>query len=93
MLGTETTGTLNDLPMPEDGKGEIAVMDGTGDTKVMWDPTNPDEVENARRTFNDLKKKGFDAFKVGEKGAAGDRIDEFDSTAGRIIMMPRKVAG
>jgi hypothetical protein len=95
MLATNgpTPDTLNDEPMPEGGKGEIAVMDGSGDTKIMWDPANADEVENARENFDRLKAKGFDAFKVADKGEPGERLDKFDPKAGRIIMMPRKVAG
>lgn len=85
--------TLNDEPLRDDGKNEIAVMDGTGDTKVIWDPNNQDETDNAKSTFDNLKKKGFDAFKVVGKGEPGERMDEFDPKAGRIIMMPRKVAG
>lgn len=27
--------------------GEMATLDKTGDTKIMWDKDNPDEVENA----------------------------------------------
>tara|TARA_R100001530_G_scaffold1886_1_gene3253 strand:- start:27114 stop:27344 length:231 start_codon:yes stop_codon:yes gene_type:complete len=36
-------------------KCEMAIMNGSGDTKLIWDSENDDEVKNARRTFNDFK--------------------------------------
>ena len=37
--------------------GEMAVMDQTGDTKVLWSRDNEDEVENARQQFAAFKRK------------------------------------
>lgn len=67
----------------------MEIMDHQGDTKILWDKNNPDEVENARRTFDDLKKKGFIAYSVsGGDGAKGEIIREFDPEAERLIMAP-----
>jgi len=69
--------------------GELAVMGRQGDTKIIWDSDKPDEVENARRTFNDLRKKGYLAFSVkGKDGAKGEQISEFDPEAERLILAP-----
>lgn len=69
--------------------GEMAVLDHTGDTKVIWDAERPDEVAVARDTFNNLKKKGYLAYTVeGKDGAKGKVISEFDPTAERLIMAP-----
>lgn len=66
--------------------GTIHTLDRDGDTRVMWDSDNPDEVENARRTFRDLKGKGYLAYRAtGEKGTQGEQIREFDPGAERII--------
>jgi hypothetical protein len=74
--------------------GEIAVMDHTGDTKVIWSRDNADEVEAAREQFKRLKKKGFAAFKVvGKSGEKGEQIDEFDPNAERIILVPPMAGG
>jgi hypothetical protein len=74
--------------------GEIAIMDGTGDTKVIWSRDNADEVEMARKQFNEFKKKKFAAFSVvGKDGAKGTQIDEFDPNAERIIFVPPMVGG
>ena len=85
---------LCDAPLAE-GMGEVAVMDPSGDTKVIFDPNNADEVENARKTFEDLKAKGFSAFKVvGAKGEKSDeQLFEFDPTAGRMILIPALQGG
>jgi hypothetical protein len=75
-------------------RGEMSVMGKEGDTKVIWNADNADEVENARRTFNDLRRKGFTAFSVkGDKGEKDRVITEFDAGAERIIMVPRVAGG
>jgi hypothetical protein len=72
---------------------ELAVMDRTGDTKLIYDPGNADEVDAARTTFRNLKKKGFIAYKVSGNGDKGEILTEFDATAGKIIMAPPMVGG
>lgn len=73
--------------------GQMAVMDGTGDTKVVWDPTKQDEVDAAKATFNSLRKKKYKAFAVLKDGEPGHEISEFDPTAGKIIMVPPMAGG
>lgn len=74
--------------------GIMNVMDGTGDTKKMWNPDNADEVADARRSFDDLRAKGYSAFKVtAADGSAGEEIRTFDPTLGKLIMVPRRVGG
>jgi hypothetical protein len=69
------------------------VMDRSGDTKIIWDPDNEDEVANARRTFDDLRKKGYVAYNVAPRGAKGEVIREFDPAAEKLIMAPPMVGG
>ena len=59
-----------------------------GDAKLIWSRSNADEVESVRRTFDDLKKKGFAAFSVDSKGEKGKQIFNFDSEAEKLIMVP-----
>lgn len=60
-----------------------------GDVKKIWDPENEDEVEDARRSFNDLKAKGYAAFEVGITGKKTTRqIREFDPDVGKMILAP-----
>lgn len=68
---------------------EIATMDGTGDTKRIWDKNNPDEVEDARASFDRLRAKGYLAFHVtGKDGERGEQMTKFDPNAERMILVP-----
>ena len=69
-------------------KCEMAIIDHTGDTKLIWDPDNNAEVEAAREMFNSLRKKGHVAYKVDRKGDKGEIITEFDKDAEKIILAP-----
>jgi hypothetical protein len=86
----QTVETLADVPK---GCSVMEVMDHTGDTKKIWDPTKPVEVEDARRSFEELRKKGYAAFSVSEDGTAGEQLTEFDPNAGRVIMRPPMAGG
>lgn len=80
-----------DLPK---GKHVMCCMDHTGDTKIMWSKDNEDEVANARRSFEDFKKKGYTAFRVaGKKGEPGEQMREFDPDAERIIFAKPMAGG
>ena len=69
------------------GDHEMAKMGLDGDTKTIWDKSNPDEVANARNTFNDLKAKGYRAYHcVGKGGTQGEPMNEFDPDIERMIM-------
>lgn len=77
-----------------DGKHWMAIMDETGDTKILWSKDNEDEVSNARRTFSDMKKKGYTAFRVtGKDGVAGEQMPDFDPDAERIIFTKPQAGG
>jgi hypothetical protein len=76
------------------GGSELAILGEEGDTKIVWNKDNEHEVENARRSFNDLRKKGFMTYSVeGKKGEKKEQIHEFDPDAERIIMSPPLVGG
>lgn len=61
------------------------VPDQTGDTKIMWDSANDPEVANARRTFDELRSKGYLVYKTDKKGEKAERMTVFDPTAERLI--------
>lgn len=85
-----TVEALADVPK---GHPVMEIMDHTGDTKKTWDPTKPVEVEDARRSFEELRKKGYAAYKVNEDGTSGEQIREFDPQAGRVILRPPMAGG
>ena len=73
--------------------GEFRIMGKEGDVKKIWNPDNKDETEDAHRSFNELTKKGYLAFKVKKDGEKGQKITKFDPDAGTIIMTPPIVGG
>jgi hypothetical protein len=70
------------------------VMGKEGDTKSIWDPNNPDEVEAARKQFDFLVgEKRYAAFAVDKDGNKGAQIRTFDPKASRIIFVPAMQGG
>ena len=73
--------------------GEMAIMDRSGDTKIIWDSENDDEVEHARSTFNDFKKKNYIAYSVGKGGKKDTVLHKFDAGIEKMILVPPVVGG
>lgn len=73
--------------------GEMRVMGKSGDTRLMWDPAIKEEVDAAKRMFDDLRKKGFLAFHVAKKGDKGEQITTFDPKATKLIMAAQMQGG
>jgi hypothetical protein len=74
--------------------GQLAVMGQRGDTKIFWDPAQEAEVENARRTFEDLvTRKRYAAFSVRAHGEQGERVRTFDPAAESLILVPPIAGG
>jgi len=87
------TAVADEITVPE-GHGLMHELNKTGDTRVMWDRGNSDEVAAARRQFTDLTKKGFIAYRAeGKDGDRGEVIREFDPNAERIILVKQLVGG
>jgi hypothetical protein len=87
--------TLDDVIATEDYTiGAISILDRTGDTRVMWDSRNKEEVKAAEKQFDSLRKSGYLAYKaVGKEGTQGEQIREFDKKAERIIFVKPNVGG
>jgi hypothetical protein len=78
----------------DEGKGLLSIADVTGDTRIMWDPRDADEVKVAKEAFDKAKKKGMLAYAVDEKGEkTGTVIREFDPSQSKIIMTKQLVGG
>jgi hypothetical protein len=76
-----------DIEVPE-GKNVMVLMSAKGDTKSIWDSRNPDEVEMARKQFDEFKRKGFLCYKTDKKGEKAEQVHAFDATAERLIFSP-----
>ena len=74
--------------VPAERRCVIEVMDGTGDTKHIWDKGNRDEVDAMKTLYTSMRAKGYLAFKVKGDGDKGEQMTEFDATAERMILVP-----
>lgn len=77
----------------ETGALLFEIMDHSGDVKKMWDPAKTIEVEDAHRSFDDLTKKGYKAYRTNDKGDTGEQMKTFDASAGRVVFVPPMVGG
>lgn len=66
--------------------GELSVMDATGDTKLIWDSDNADDVAAAKAMYDAQKAKGYMAYSVKKSGKQGEVLQQFDPLAEKIIM-------
>ncbi len=78
--------------VPE-GFGMLAILDTTGDTRLSWDRSKPKDVEDAKKVFDELTRKGFAAFLVGRLGRKNKKITEFRADAEKIILIPPIAGG
>lgn len=69
------------------------IMDHSGDTKKIWDPSKAVEVDDAKRSFEHFTSKGYRAFRTNDKGDQGDQMREFDPQAGRVVFVPQMQGG
>jgi hypothetical protein len=69
------------------------VPDRSGDTRYQFDASNPLEVTDAERRFNELIALGRAAIALGENGAPGKIIKAFDSTVERTLFQPNLQGG
>lgn len=72
---------------------ELRVLDPTGDMKIAWDRTKPEEVATAKQAFDTWIKKGYAAYKTTSSGQQGEVIRQFDPQAERITLAPPMVGG
>jgi hypothetical protein len=80
--------------------GMLRVMSRRGDERVVWDYQKAETgdreaaaaVKEAERIFNAERARGATAFTV-RPGQPAERIEQFDSTAEQIVIVPRVVGG
>lgn len=59
-----------------------------GDTKIIFDPDNKDEVDAAREQFDSLLKRGFTAYTVGKDHKTNEKVTKFKKKEGKYILVP-----
>lgn len=72
---------------------QINIMDASGHSKFKWDPQDQEQVKAARETFDAWKAKGYRVFRAEKGGELGARLETFDPTAKKMIVVPQLVGG
>lgn len=67
---------------------EFKVLDPDGHTRTTWDASSPEEVENARRIFNELMQRGYRAFRMDERSGGGAQKSAFDPKDKETLLVP-----
>lgn len=63
----------------------LAIPDASGDLKYIWDVNDPQDVEFARKMFEELRAKGRVIFRVGNDAEKTTEMKTFDPEAGKLI--------
>jgi hypothetical protein len=80
--------------------GMLRVISKRGDDRVLWNAENAQAgdgeamaaIREAERIFARERARGATAFRV-EPGKPVERLEQFDSKATQIVMVPRVVGG
>lgn len=59
----------------------LSILNGHGDTRLTWNPDDPAECEDVRRTVADLKSHGYNFYLT-----SGAPIDEVTAGAGELVV-------
>ena len=75
--------------------GAILILGDIGRTEARfeWDKKDQKQIEAAERLFNELKGKGFAAFKMDKVGEPDENIFDFDPELECIVFLPQITGG
>jgi hypothetical protein len=72
---------------------ELKVLDPNGHSSTTWDSTDQDQVETARRIFNELTRQGYRAFRMERNSTEGTPKRTFDPKDEETLLVPPIRAG
>ena len=64
---------------------ETQIIDETGDRRVIWDATNPKEIDDSCALFNEYIAKGWRAYAIGDDGKRARRIYGFKADTQEVL--------
>jgi hypothetical protein len=71
----------------------LEVLGNGGDTKIEWDPNDPDSVAKARAEFEAISTgRGMRIMRIDGEDS-NTAVTEFDPTEGRYVAIPNLVGG
>jgi len=73
----------------EDGEMFMRIHDKTGDRRITWKSTDPDQVKEAKSLYDKFVKKGWKPYAITRSGTKGFRIYEFDPVKQEIVIDDR----
>jgi hypothetical protein len=60
-----------------------------GDKRIVWDANDLDQINEAKRMFDDAIQQGLVPYRVGINGKATSEVmDEFDPEAEEVLFLP-----
>lgn len=71
---------------------QMSIMDHSGHKELKWNTDQIEDTEVARKTFDELIKRGYSAF-GGQDAEAKHALKKFDPTMKEIVMVPTIVGG
>ena len=69
------------------------VVSKRGDTELRWDPSDAKAVAKARAAFAGYRKDKYLAFAGPDPTGAHEIVDEFDPSAGEIVLTRPLIGG
>jgi hypothetical protein len=70
-------------------EGEMKFMTPKdGHVTLRWYRNRSEDIDNAHKTFNDLRAKGYSCFALEKGGKKGEKITTFDPRLKGIILVP-----
>lgn len=64
--------------------GVLRILGPSGDTRIAWNPTVPDEVADVRRQFDEIIREGYLVFDLDPQTKDGTRVHAFDPAASEL---------
>jgi hypothetical protein len=62
----------------KDGEFSMRIFDNTGDRRIVWNSKDPDQIKEAKATFDEYVEKGWKPYAISRNGNKGHRIHEFN---------------
>lgn len=70
----------------------VRVFDETGDRRIIWDMTDPNQVKDAAKLFNEYIAKGWRAYAIDVTGESKRRIHKFDLEKEEVLFEEKSVS-
>lgn len=71
----------------------LRILDDSGDSRIVWNRRNEQEIREARQKFEEHIRKGYRAYVTRSDGSKGRRIEDFDSLLEEIVLTQEKSLG